>query len=258
METRGTFSSGTDASPAAEWLSWRHKHVHCQVMTLLPRCQVLWLQGKIKCGASKWDSNTWSASNGLASRESPASGNQDNCQLCATFIVDLPAGEWVPFIKVNSIAFLCGSAMQSLWLEGFYQQNNVGKGSWNCKAMAMLACLGVKWMQRDGGYLPNSLLMIHLFIRSASEQLLYCYATNWPCPIKIHYLLWIIPKHCHSYFRQYPRQFQLAHLRPPISRSVYDCPGFWIAILYHDNSPVFVFLLNLDMVPLILFSKGVL
>lgn len=126
MERRGTFSTGTDASPAAEWLAWWHMLVHCQVTTLLPRCQVLWLQEKIKCGVSKWDSNTWSASKGLASRESPASGNQDNCLLCAAFMVDLPAREWVPFIKVNLIAYLCGSTMQSLWLEGFYQQNNVG------------------------------------------------------------------------------------------------------------------------------------
>lgn len=80
--------------------------------------------------------------------------------------------------------------------------------------------------------------------------------TNWPCPIEIHCLLWIIPKHSYSYYRQYPRQFQFAHLRPPISRSGDDCPGSWIAVLYHDNSPVFVFLLNSDMVPLILFSKS--
>lgn len=137
---------------------------------------------KIKCGVSKWDSNTWSASKGLANRESPANGNQDNCLLCAAFMVDLPAREWVPFIKVNLIAYLCGSAMQSLWLEGFYQQNNVGKGSWKCKAMVMLACLGMKCMQRDGVICLTIYFSIHLFICSASEQLLYCYTHQLALP----------------------------------------------------------------------------
>lgn len=254
METRGTFSSEMDAFPAAEW----HKHIRCQVTTLLRRCQVLGLQEKIKCGVSKWDGNTRSASNGPASRESPASGNQDNCLLCAALMVDLPAREWDPFIKVNLIAFLCGSAMRSLWLEGLYQQNKVGTGSWKCKAMVMLACPGIQWVQRDGGYLPN-----YLFLYSLTY--LQCI---WTTPILLHLPTGPAPSKFTAFYEWFPSipilitdnipgNFSLLTLDPPFP-CVDDCPGFWIAILYHDNSPVFVFLLNLDIVPLILFSKSFL
>lgn len=134
-----------------------------------------WAAGKITCHVSKWYGTTWSASNSLASRESPAS-RQESRLLCAVLMVDLPAREWVPCIKVNLTAFLCGSAMQSSWLGCFYQQNNVGKGSWKCKEVVMLVCPGIQWMQRGGGYISNYLFLYSLIY-------LQCI---WATPIRLH------------------------------------------------------------------------
>lgn len=100
---------------------------------------------KIKYNKSKWNCSSWSASDQLESGKSPMSRNSGNHLMYALSTVDPPEVEWVQFIKINFMAFLFGGAVQFLLLEGFfYQQSNIGKGSWKFKVIVIQTCLGTK------------------------------------------------------------------------------------------------------------------